>query len=163
LLPCKWQGKIENFSRNRLINPSWVNNHVAAHKVLPLHLRQALRQSRYLKVMVPHPVTYLFWNWGKIMFHFIPEFIMVVMNKTLDLMISFFTVKHQQQGTHFKIPFHNMIFPKIQFPFISKNPVIWSPNTFSVALQTGPCNDKYLLDMQVSPAILSFKVLAKLA
>jgi hypothetical protein len=22
LLPCKWQGKIENFSRNRLINPS---------------------------------------------------------------------------------------------------------------------------------------------
>jgi hypothetical protein len=49
------------------------------------------------------------------MFNFIPQLLMVVFNRTRDLLVPFFTLKLQQQWKHFSISIHNIIFAKIHF------------------------------------------------
>jgi hypothetical protein len=52
------------------------------------------------------------------MFNFVLVFKMDF-NKTRSLLVSFLTLRPQQQWKHFKIVFHNMISQRIQFPFKS--------------------------------------------
>jgi hypothetical protein len=47
-------------------------------------------------------------------FTFVPQFFMVVSNKTRGLLVSSSTLKPQQHWKYLKISFHNMIFPKIR-------------------------------------------------
>jgi hypothetical protein len=94
------------------------------------------------------------------MFNFVPQFFQVVFKKTRDLTISVYTLKPQWQWKRFNISFHNMIFPKIQFPFKFKILLIEVSRYFLRGLaetcSTGSCDEKCLLRL-VSLTILVFK------
>jgi hypothetical protein len=108
--------EIQNLSRDRSVNQT------AAHKVL--------RLSRWFRVRAPLPGTHLYWNGGRIMFNFLPQFFKVVFNKTQGFLLSFFILKPQQQWKHCKILFLNMIFPMIEFTLKFKDLVTWNQKNF---------------------------------
>jgi hypothetical protein len=97
------------------------------------------------------------------MLNFFPQFFMAVSNKTSDLLLSFFTLKPQQQWwRHFKISFHNLIFPNILFPLYPRI-LLLEVKTVSLGPSSTVHVMKSLLSGIVSPTIHLQSTLQNLA